>query len=785
MPSRPPLHSATDALDSSTDATQSQNQSLSGYPHHNQTDHLPSRQSWLQFFDKSLLIIGAIAVVLALVFFVAYNWSDMGKMAKFALVEGSLVASILGYALLAYQRRFQLAQQLLLVVASILTGSLLALFGQVYQTGADTWQLFFNWALFIIPWVLIARLPALWLVWLGLLNLSLSLSAGSAGFWLATHGLMGLDITSVYLMASAVLNIAALVLWLVFMPNRAHGVSLNGEHPTAHISEHNTEHSGLAQYKALHTRLLNSEYHWSTYVVGAVATFYTTNLGLFGIWGYYDNHLSVFVTFLLWAGFMGYLYWRFRVKQIDILMLAYLCGSIIIVVMAWSADFLLDSLDVFGFFLLTILFSAISAGTVSWLLSVIKIKEADKIKETQSDSPAYTASQHPSDDATSEPSAVLDSIDSNQASESTPWYLHLFLGLSGLVSGLLMIGFLVLLMSNSLDSTITQMIVGFILLSISLLVFKINSQQSQTFINSLAYPFSVAGQLFLTVALFGTLDSAPLSVTILIVLQLLLYLLVNDFLHRLMNAAVALSCVLWLLAYYQAPELSAALLALTLCVFSLQADQFLQFIKPSNRPKARALFQPLAYASMLLLLVVSVLFISAEYGGAIANTVNEFHYHYPLAQGLLIAVSLYATHILLRRYNSGLNSKTGVIIAATVMTLGILSVYVSGLLATCLVIVIAMANQQKRIIALATIALVGYIFWYYYQLDTTLLVKSLSMLAVGVALLVIRWLLISNYFAKSLSYTDLVSQTNTKTMQTDNHSLNTHQGQANDKESGE
>ena len=102
----------------------------------------PSKKTWLVFFDKAALIIGSVALVLSLVFFIAYNWLYMGNMGKFALVEGALTVSIIAYVILAFQRRFVRAQQLLLLVASILTGSLLALFGQVYQTGADTWQVF-------------------------------------------------------------------------------------------------------------------------------------------------------------------------------------------------------------------------------------------------------------------------------------------------------------------------------------------------------------------------------------------------------------------------------------------------------------------------------------------------------------------------------------------------------------------------------------------------------------------------------------------------------------------
>nr|WP_241878821.1 DUF2157 domain-containing protein [Psychrobacter sp. PraFG1]UNK05419.1 DUF2157 domain-containing protein [Psychrobacter sp. PraFG1] len=79
----------------------------------------------------------------------AYNWTAMGKMGKFALVQSALIVSVLGYVAFAYKRstvsaqhKTYLIEPLLLLIASVVVGSLLALFGQIYQTGADSWQLF-------------------------------------------------------------------------------------------------------------------------------------------------------------------------------------------------------------------------------------------------------------------------------------------------------------------------------------------------------------------------------------------------------------------------------------------------------------------------------------------------------------------------------------------------------------------------------------------------------------------------------------------------------------------
>ena len=62
-----------------------------------------------------------------------------------------------------------------LLVAAILLGVLLALFGQTYQTGADTWELFATWAALITPWVIVGRFAGLWMLWLALLNVAIVL----------------------------------------------------------------------------------------------------------------------------------------------------------------------------------------------------------------------------------------------------------------------------------------------------------------------------------------------------------------------------------------------------------------------------------------------------------------------------------------------------------------------------------------------------------------------------------------------------------------------------------
>ena len=243
----------------------------------------PSKRTWLMFFDKALLIIGAVALVLSLVFFIAYNWQNIGKMGKFALVEGALVITIALYVALSFRQlrqRFQLIRQLLLLIASIITGSLLALFGQVYQTGADTWQLFFGWALLITPWVLIARFPTLWLLWLGLINACLLLYLDVANLQLINHRLQNVSQVAIL----ALFNFITFYSWLISCDNKKLFSAskffnrINPKKSTADITNNDVKHP-LNNSKTSSSQT-KSSLHWSTYVVGLLSTCFITYLAI-------------------------------------------------------------------------------------------------------------------------------------------------------------------------------------------------------------------------------------------------------------------------------------------------------------------------------------------------------------------------------------------------------------------------------------------------------------------------------------------------------------------------
>lgn len=170
--------------------------------------------AWRQFLARSTLWLGVLLLGSAAVCWVAANWQDMTKMQRFAGVQGLLAVCALAAAWAGLHLRARPGVRrsipgALLALAGILLGALLALLGQTYQTGADTWELFAWWALLLLPWALAAGSQAVWLLWALVLNLAAALWLGERVFtWLMIFGGPGLP--SLFM---AALNLLLLLGW--------------------------------------------------------------------------------------------------------------------------------------------------------------------------------------------------------------------------------------------------------------------------------------------------------------------------------------------------------------------------------------------------------------------------------------------------------------------------------------------------------------------------------------------------------------------------------------------
>ncbi len=129
----------------------------------------PQNSSWLM---NRCNILGAALTLAGVVCFFAFNWDQMGKVLKLGL---PLIAFIITGFWGAFTGLEKQSSQILAFCSAFLIGVCFAVFGQVYQTGADAWQLFFTWALCILPFAFIVSTAALWMLFVIVSNIFLFL----------------------------------------------------------------------------------------------------------------------------------------------------------------------------------------------------------------------------------------------------------------------------------------------------------------------------------------------------------------------------------------------------------------------------------------------------------------------------------------------------------------------------------------------------------------------------------------------------------------------------------
>ncbi len=161
-----------------------------------------SKNGWRVFIGVMVTSFGAILLLSGILLFITANWESLGKFFKFFMVESAILLSIL-FWFISKNRFFA---QISLTVAAILIGGLLALIGQVYQSSADSWELFFYWSILGFAWVVVNYFAPLWIFWIFLMNLTLFL------YFEKIHLFIFLFHGNIFLLL-AILNLTLLILF--------------------------------------------------------------------------------------------------------------------------------------------------------------------------------------------------------------------------------------------------------------------------------------------------------------------------------------------------------------------------------------------------------------------------------------------------------------------------------------------------------------------------------------------------------------------------------------------
>ena len=136
------------------------------------------KATWAKFIDILLMSIGMAFVVAGAIFFFAYNWDELHKFVKLGIVQFLILA---GVATVFLVKPNLLVKNIILTGTSMLVGLLFSVFGQIYQTGADAYDFFLGWTVFVLLWAVVSEFPPLWLLLLMLINSTFSLYVSQSG----------------------------------------------------------------------------------------------------------------------------------------------------------------------------------------------------------------------------------------------------------------------------------------------------------------------------------------------------------------------------------------------------------------------------------------------------------------------------------------------------------------------------------------------------------------------------------------------------------------------------
>ena len=294
-------------------------------------NHTPDREKWERFLSIVLLILGAGFTVSGIYFFFAFNWASMHRFFKLGLLEVAMLVSI---GLAVWLSLDKLSGKIALAASGLLVGALIAVYGQVYQTGADSYQLFLTWALLVSGWVLISKFTPLWFLWILLFNLALSF------YWSQIIG----EINYKLYLSLFLLNGGAILSWEI-----------------AHAR-------GIEWLKSRWTpRLLVLP----TFAVLAIPTITL----IFSSTRERSNDPWLYLMPVIYFVVSLFVFYMYSQKILDLFMLTVCAFSLIVTFNIWVFD-VLESLDELLLCILSGLFIGQAALVVTWLRKVSKSWEA-------------------------------------------------------------------------------------------------------------------------------------------------------------------------------------------------------------------------------------------------------------------------------------------------------------------------------------------------------------------------------------------------------------------------
>jgi hypothetical protein len=668
--------------------------------------------TWWPWVEKALLFLGLALTLSGVVCFFAWNWDALPGLAKLAIVQ----AGIVGCCVVAWQKKIEtLPGKAAITAAAVLVGVFLAVFGQVYQTGADAYQLFVGWALLILPWVAMCRFAGLWVLWLAIVNIAVSL------FWEQRIDARGIDSE-----------------WLLLILGLLNGLA------TA-VREVVTE-QGCDWFPIWFRRAT---------IAASLAMFASPAFAIIADFSRTGSAAWVSVAALLIA--LAIPYWQFRLRKPDLFVLTSGATTITVLACAGVIRLLMEVADeAIVFFGSGLAILSIVAAMTRWLMSVardIRKQSSETRKNSGVDDDLLNT---PSDSTTSSiplkqllaklsdegllPEQEIETALTVAAApeEHAPWFVQALIGFGAWLSCILFLGALAI--AGLFDEEAAALGVGVCLLAAGAALDRFTSA---AFTRQLGLAGGLTGFGLVgvgAVGLGGGSEFACLTFAFLLA-TLVFYKAFHSepfrFLACLSTVGITTCWVLDASVFrgHNEAGMGWGLHALVL-LETIGAGAIFTFFRKKD-------LLPAGYAMTVGLLSTLV-----------ATQLPDAPQVWPSA--IILALAL--VWIIRQAWTTDSDRWKEAVVVASVGTGLLAALSAPGILAAVAVTLLGHLERDSVLKRLGILFLPVYIACYYYNLDTTLLLKSLALIGSGLILWAARW-----HFMRHIQQTELQQPERTTT----------------------
>ncbi len=315
---------------------------------------------------------------------------------------------------------------------------------------------------------------------------------------------------------------------------------------------------------------------------------------------------------------------------------------------------------------------------------------------------------------------------------SAPWYVSTMLGAAGWLGALFLFGFVGVAFKLVIDSAAGLLIVGALCCFVAYALFSF--VRKNIFVTQFGLALSLTGQAMFIFGLSKMGEPYFLVILALIfVFEALLAALAPNFIHRVISTWAAILALSMFLARLGVGPLAPVLPAIGLAFIWLNE---LRWVGHAT------LWQPIGYGLALSLVQIdaSLLWRNGElWLMERGKNADWLFLHAPWIGRLVVALILIgAVAWLIKRDGVALKSQRGIALLAVTLLVTVLSLLAPGLSSALLLVLLGFAVGNLVLQGLGYVAFAGFLVYYYYQLDMTLLMKSMVLMGMGALLLLAR-----------------------------------------------